>query len=120
MATTTSARAALPNGASAAAILGASLGLLILGIIVLLTELNTSAKEFVFSMGKAWIPGAQGIGPYSGKETVLLLGWLASWGVLHLVLRERNVNVRVTFGIAAAMIAAALLLIWPPFWHLFE
>lgn len=109
-----------PNGGSMAAMLGASFGLLVLGIVVLTTELSTGAKDFVFNVGKAWVPGASGIGPYSGKETFLLVGWALSWGGLHLALRHRNVNVRVAFAAAMVMLLAAIVLVWPPFWHLFE
>lgn len=108
------------NGASVAALLSAAFGLLVLGVIVLWTELSVPMKNFVFDVGKAWIPRASEIGPYSGKETFLLVGWLASWVGLHFALRDRHVNVRIAFGVAMLMVAAALLLIWPPFWHLFE
>lgn len=109
-----------PNGGSAAAMLAASFGLLTLGIVVLVTELSAGAKDFVFNLGKAWMPGAAGIGPYSGKETVLLVAWLGSWIALHLTLRHKDVNVRVAFGVAMGMLLLALALIWPPVWHLFE
>jgi len=109
-----------PNGGSVAAFLAAAIGLLVLGIVVVVTELNVAAKDLVFSVGKAWIPGAEGIGPYSGKETFLIVGWLGSWAALHASLRHRDVDIRVAFGIAMAVIVAAIVLVWPPFWHLFE
>lgn len=106
-----------PNGSAVAAFLAAAIGLLTLGVVVLVTELSDGAREFVFAVGKAWIPGASGIGPYSGKETFLLIGWLGSWIVLHMLLRHRDLGVRWSFGFALVIILVAGVLIWPPAWH---
>ena len=53
----------------------------------------------VYSLGK-WLPGATGatgtggsIGPYSGKETIALIAWCASWAVLHATLRHASPSV---------------------------
>lgn len=108
-----------PNGGSVAAFLSACAGLLVLGIVVLATELSEAAGAFVFGLGKTWVPGAQRIGPYSGKETFLLIGWLGSWLALHLALRHRDVNVKLAFAVAMLMLAVAIALVWPPVWHLF-
>lgn len=114
---TLDASRARPNGGAVAAFLGAALGLLVLGVVVLAAELNGAVEEFVFAVGKAWVPGAQGIGPYSGKETFLLVGWLASWGILHVALRDRTLDVKAWFGVALVALLAAILLVWPPVWH---
>lgn len=107
-----------PNGAAVAAILAACFALLVLGVTVLASELNPWFNNpFLLNVGKAWIPNAQGIGPYSGKETFLLGGWAVSWIGLHLALRRRNVNTRVMFGLASLMLVVAVLLVWPPVWH---
>ena len=108
---------ARPNGSAVAAFLGAALGLLVLGVVVLAAELSGAVEGFVFDVGKAWVPGAQRIGPYSGKETFLLVGWLASWGILHVALRDRTLDVKAWFGVALLALLAALLLVWPPVWH---
>lgn len=106
-----------PNGASVAAVASAAFGLLVLGLVALATELSERAKEVVFDVGKAWIPNGEGIGPYSGKETFLLVGWLGSWLILHFVLRNREVDTKVWFGAALALLLVATLLVWPPVWH---
>lgn len=109
-----------PNGASVAALLSAAIGLLVLGIVVVAAELSERAKEIVFDVGKAWIPGAEGIGPYAGKETFMLLGWLGSWVLLHVALRHRELNTKVWFGVGLAILVVATLLVWPPVWHYLE
>lgn len=103
-----------PTGIAAAAILSASLGLLVLAVGHLIAELSDAGKAWVHAWGKAWMPGAEGIGPYSGKETLALLGWLGSWILLHLLLRRRNVrlaNVGILFLIGIGM---STILLWPP------
>ena len=107
-----------PNGASIAALVSAAFGLLVLGVVVLATELSERAKEIVFDIGKLWIPRAADIGPYSGKETFLLVGWLGSWLILHFALRHREVNTKVWFGAALGALLFGTLLVWPPVWHL--
>lgn len=104
----------LRSGVAIAALLAAMIGLLTLALVNLGTVINPGFKDFVFSVGKAWVPGATGIGPYAGKESFLLLGWLGSWVVLHFALRKKDANVRLWIGIFLAGILLATLLLWPP------
>lgn len=103
-----------PNGAASAAILAAAVGLLTLALSHLLAEYSASAKSWVHAWGKAWMPGAQKIGPYSGKETLALLAWLISWAGLHRILRRRNVNLTLAGFLFLAGVGIATTLLWPP------
>lgn len=96
------------------------MGLFVMSLSVVASELSDTAKEFVFDVGKAWVPPAEQIGPYTGKETFLLVGWLGSWIILHLALRERNPSVRAWLGFSLALLGLATLLVWPPVWHFLE
>ena len=104
-----------PNGAAVAAFISAMIGLLTMGIIHTATDGSTSFSSWVLSVGKLWIPNAQGIGPYSGKETFLLVGWLLSWTVLHLLLRKRDMKLAVPVVVFVVGTALATLLIYTPF-----
>lgn len=101
-------------GAAQAALLSAMLGCLALALVNLGTEKSESVKNVVFNIGKAWMPGAQGIGPYSGKETLALLVWLVSWFLLHRILRKTEWNVLVTHSAFLVGMATATTLLWPP------
>ena len=103
-----------PTGAASAAILAAALGLLVLAVSHLLAEFSPVGKNWVHAWGKAWMPGAQGIGPYSGKETLALLSWLISWIVLHLFLRRKNANLADSGILFLIGIGLATTLLWPP------
>ncbi|MGA2783979.1 MAG: hypothetical protein ABSF09_04710 [Candidatus Bathyarchaeia archaeon] len=102
-----------PTGPAVAAFLSAMIGLLSLGIANLGDE-TTVLTNFLLQTGKLWVPNAQGIGPYSGKETFLLLGWLVSWVVLHLILRKRDIKLAIPVVIFIIGVAFATLTIYIP------
>ena len=103
-----------PNGPAVAAFLSAMIGLLTLGIANLGDETKVLTTTLL-ETGKLWIPNAQGIGPYSGKETFLLLGWLGSWVILYAVPKKRDVRLAAPVVIFIAGLAIATLLIYTPF-----
>lgn len=107
-------------GAYVAAMLSAAIGLLVLALVQVGTVLRDSFKEFVFDLGKALVPNAEGIGPYSGKEVLLVVGWLGSWAALHFSLRKKDLPVRSWFGATLGILFLATLLMWPPVWHLLK
>lgn len=103
-----------PTGIAAAAILSAALGILALAVSHTLADASKAVETWVHAWGKAWMPGAQGIGPYSGKETLALLTWLISWILLHLALRRKNVSLTISGVLFLAIVGAATTLLWPP------
>lgn len=104
----------LTNGSCFAAFLSASLGMLALSLVNLGTELSNNFKTTVHSIGKLWMPGAEGIGPYSGKETISALVWLLSWLVLYLLLRKKEVNSNLFYFISLFIMGLAFIILWPP------
>ena len=104
-----------PTGEAVAALLSAMIGLLLMGIINFGTEASTGFNSWVFAVGKAWIPNAQGLGPYSGKETILLTGWLGSWVLLHFALRHKNIRMTIPMVIFTTGMALSTLFIYTPF-----
>ncbi len=104
-----------PTGEAVAALFSAMIGLLLMGIINFGANASSGFNSWVLSVGKAWIPNAQGLGPYSGKETFLLVGWLGSWAVLHFGLRHKNVRMTVPMVVFTIGIALATLFIYTPF-----
>ena len=102
------------NGAAQAAILSAMLGILTVGLVNLGTTISDHFQVFIYAIGKLWMPGAEGIGPYSGKETIALLVWFISWVVLHQLLKEREWNPQGVLIVFLFGIALATTLVWPP------
>ena len=111
-------RTPLPMGLAAAALLSAGLGLVALAASHVASESSESFKQAMQTLGNAWMPGAPGIGPYSGKETAGLLVWGISWFLLHLLLRKRDVSLVVAGTLMLLLVGAATTLLWPPVTHL--
>ena len=116
--TTPSTSTHVTTGPAAAALGGTVLGLMALGLSQVYSERSEPFKHAMQSLGNLWMPGAAGIGPYSGKETVALLVWLLSWAVLHLVLRKREVNLIVAGIFTLVLVGVATTILWPPITHL--
>lgn len=108
-----------PTGAAVAALLAAGLGMLTLALVNQLTAGSDAINAWVHALGKLWMPGAQGIGPYSGKETLSLTAWLVSWAILHPALRARELTVSRWLILFLAMVAVATTFIWPPVFEYF-
>jgi hypothetical protein len=106
------------NGQVAAAMIAAMIGVLSLGISHMISVLSEDAKLFIHEVGKAWIPGAEGIGPYSGKESFMLIGWGLSWLILYYALRNRDVKLPYYTLLFMIGISIATLLVWTPFVHI--
>jgi hypothetical protein len=104
-----------PSGAAIAAMLSIGIGAMAMAIVVGISDASAAFNNgFVHSIGKAWVPGAQGIGPYSGKFTFFLVGWLLSWGIGHLVLKNRDLDLGKWVVVSLGLISLGILLIWPP------
>ncbi len=118
---TPSTRERIPGGIAVAAFLSAFVGTFTLAVVNVFTAASKDFNAWVHGVGKLWMPGAAGIGPYSGKETLALLAWLGSWLVLHLVFRRKDVDVGRWFIAFLVGLGIATTLIWPPvFEHLAE
>ena len=96
----------LPNGAAAAAILAAGVGGLALGLCALASDALPAAHR-AFNL---WAPS----GPLSGVSTAAVLAWLVSWLGLGLRWRGREVNLGRASLAAFILLAAGLLLTFPP------
>jgi hypothetical protein len=108
-------RTLLPSGPAVAALLSIGIGALLMAIVVGISDANKAFEsDVVHALGRLWVPGAAGIGPYSGKFTVFLLGWLLSWGGLHLALRRREPDLARWSLVSFVLIGLAILLVWPP------
>src|SRR5713226_7300731 len=114
-----SRRGHLTDGVAVAALMAAVVGMLTLAVVNIFTAASKGFNAWVHSIGKLWMPGAEGIGPYSGKETLALVAWLGSWIILHLVLRKKDVEISRCFIVFLIGVGIATTLIWPPvFEHL--
>jgi len=106
-----------PNGPVAASFMAAGIGSLVLGIVVCLNELGGDISKFL-AFDKNFGLGS-GVGPLSGKVSIMVLAFVISWVVLHLVWRGKEVNFGRVFTVALILVAAGFILTFPPVFELF-
>jgi len=96
-----------PNGPGAAAVLAAGIGCCAMGVISLAAD---KARPLAILLN-VYSPS----GPLSGVSTLAVFTWLASWALLHYFWRGRNVDLRRIVTVSFALLAAGILLTFPPF-----
>ena len=107
-----------PNGPVAAVFLAAGIGSFVMGLMVVLAVISADINNFLkfdanFGLGS-------GVGPLSGKATMAILSFLASWGILHLVLRGKEVKFGTFLAIALVLVAIGFLFTFPPVFEIFH
>lgn len=113
--------ARVPGGVAVAALMAAMLGMLTLAVVNVFTTASKGFNAWVHGVGKLWMPGAAGIGPYSGKETLALVVWIVSWVALGAALNRKDIEVSRWLIVFLVGVGIATTLIWPPvFEHLAE
>jgi hypothetical protein len=106
-----------PNGPVAAVFLAAGIGSLAMGILVVLNEVSADISSFLkfdanFGLGS-------GVGPLSGKAALSILAFLASWLVLGLLFRGKEVKFGPVLTISLILVAGGFLLTFPPVFEVF-
>lgn len=104
----------IPGGIAVAALMAAMIGMLTLAVVNAFTAGSKAFNAWVHEVGKLWMPGAAGIGPYSGKETLALVAWLGAWLILHFALRGKDLEISRWFIVFLVGVGIATTLIWPP------
>jgi hypothetical protein len=100
-----------PFGPVAAAFLAAGIGAVVLGILTVLSEASDSVASAL-----EW---SKSVGPLMGKTVLTVIAFAVSWLILHVVLRDRDVDPRTVFTWTAVLVAVGLVLTFPPFFQLF-
>ena len=108
------ARVQTPAGVAVSALLSGMVGMLTLAIVNVFAAASKDFNVWVHGIGKLWMPGAAGIGPYSGKETLALVAWLGTWAVLHLALRRHDMRISRWLIVFVIGVGLATTLVWPP------
>jgi hypothetical protein len=101
----------LKNGPAAAALLGAGLGSLYLGLFTTLNELSAAVHDFL-----TW---SDAVGPLSGKVGVALILWLLTWVGLHLAWKDKDVDLNRTVMVTLVLVGLGFLGTFPPFFLAF-
>jgi hypothetical protein len=108
------------SGPAAAALISAGIGYFLMIISHHLSDTSEAREQLIWMLG-SWIPGSHNasklygnIGPTTGKETVLLIGWLTSWAILHRLWRHKNIKPRTMFFWFSALFIISTAMSWHP------
>ncbi|MEG4085516.1 hypothetical protein [Microcoleus sp. POL10_C6] len=108
------------SGPAAAAVISAAIGCFTMMVTHHLSDTSKATEKIVWNLG-TWIPGSKtdselwgNIGSYTGKETMLLVGWLISWPILHTLWKNKNIKSRTIFFWMFALLVAATAMCWHP------
>jgi hypothetical protein len=102
-------RSATLNGAAVAAYVGAAIGALAMGLVVILNEAGIFAAPALY--GPA--------GGVSGRTAIAVVIWLIGWGLLHHRWKDREIEPRRVHVVAFILIVLGLLFTFPPVWKVF-
>ena len=100
-----------PNGPIAAVLLATGIGSLVLAILVVVAEASESFKES--------LAYSERVGPLSGKTIWAVVAFLASWVVLAVVLRRRELSLAKVTIVAGILLALGFVGTFAPFFELF-
>jgi hypothetical protein len=108
------------SGVAAAAFISAAIGAVTMMVTHHAAETSTARSQFIHRLGY-WLPGSTNaapgmgnIGSYAGKETMLLVGWIVSWVILHYLLQHRQVRPKTIFFSTFSLFTAAIVMCWHP------
>jgi len=94
------------DGAAAAALLAAVIGILVLAVAIVVAEANEDFSQ--------WLAWDNEVGPLSGKTSLGLIAWAATWPVLHVLLYRRDRVLLAASAISLVLFVAAMVLMFPP------
>ena len=100
-----------PNGPVAAALIAGGLGAATIGLLTTLAEASAAIKNAL-----NW---SNPVGPLTGKSLTGVIVFFASWLVLYLVFRGKNVNFARVTVVALILLGLGLLGTFPPFFEIF-
>lgn len=104
----------------AAATISAAFGCFLMMFTHHLSDTSKEREKIVWAIG-SWIPGSHNpsklwgnIGSYTGKETMLLIGWLVSWAIFHFLWKKKNIKTKTIFFWFFSLLIAATAMSWHP------
>jgi hypothetical protein len=86
--------------------IASGIGSLVLGIAIVLAEVNADIKTFL-----TW---SSGVGPLSGKTGVAVVAFVVSWVVLHYAFQRKAISLTASFVVTLVLLVLGLLLTFPP------
>jgi hypothetical protein len=103
-----------PDGPGAAAMMAAGIGIFVLGLFTILSEASVPIHDWLESL-----EFGRGVGPLAGKTILGTVGFFASWIVLGIAWRTKELDLRRWFWIAIALGVLGAVMMIPPIFQAF-
>ena len=103
-----------PDGPGGAAMLAAGIGIFVTGLFTVLSEASVPIHDWLDSLDFG-----RGVGPLAGKTILGTLSFFASWIVLGIAWRTKDLDLRRWFWIAVATGVVGAALMFPPVFQAF-
>jgi len=97
----------IDNGIAVAALFGAGIGCLVLGLLTLLTKVSSTIENAL----DLYAP----TGPVSGITTLAVIVWLVVWAAMHILLRNRQIDLHKVYIVVLVLVGLGLLACFPFF-----
>jgi hypothetical protein len=123
--TADTAVATKPNGPLAAGMVAAGVGTFVIGLGVVVNEASAAIKDAIGFDFNAFLKFdtnyglGSGVGPLSGKVTIGVIFFVATWLILGYLWRGRDLPFGRVTWISFGLIALGFLLTFPPIFELF-
>ena len=102
-----------PDGPAGAAMIAAGVGIFVLGLFTVLNEASSAINKFLvlFDTG--------GVGPLAGKVSLATIAYVVSLGVLWVMWKNRDVDLKKMFWIGIVLGVLGALMTFPPLFQMF-
>lgn len=97
------------DGPGAAVIVAAGIGVFVLGLLTVLSEVSEGLHDFLGEMAFD-----QGVGPLAGKTTLASLAFFISWGLLGLMWKDKDPDIKRMFWIGLGLGLLGAIMTFPP------
>lgn len=87
-----------PDGPGAAAMLSAGIGIFVMGLFTILSEMSEPIHDLLGNMDFG-----VGVGPLAGKSTFGVIGFFASWAILHTMWKNKEIDIKRMFWIGLVL-----------------
>jgi hypothetical protein len=103
-----------PDGPGAAVMMAAGIGIFVTGLFTVLSEASVAIHDWLESL-----EFGRGVGPLAGKTILGSAGFFASWIVLGVAWRTKELDLRRWFWIALALGVIGAVMMFPPVFQAF-
>jgi hypothetical protein len=98
-----------PDGPGSAAVIAAGIGIFVLGLFTVLSEVSEGIHVFLEDLDFG-----QGVGPLAGKTILAAAAFFVSWAILGIIWRGKDTDIKRSFWVGLGLGIIGAILTFPP------